>query len=75
MLTSVLYEHANFMLVILILLQSVVQELLSAGPSKRFGTESDSAMRKSAIERQRVSNFLNLFNFIIFYVPSLTLYY
>ncbi|XP_057770288.1 myosin-7-like [Salvia miltiorrhiza] len=29
------------------------QELLSAAPSKRFGTESDSALRKSTIERQR----------------------
>ncbi|KAL1545296.1 myosin-6-like [Salvia divinorum] len=30
-------------------------ELLSAAPSKRFGTESDSALRKSTIERQRES--------------------
>ncbi|XP_041995210.1 myosin-11-like isoform X1 [Salvia splendens] len=30
-------------------------ELLSAAPSKRFGTEADSALRKSIIERQRES--------------------
>ncbi|KAH6770255.1 myosin XI B, partial [Perilla frutescens var. hirtella] len=30
-------------------------ELLSSGASKRYGTESDSAMRKSTIERQRES--------------------
>ncbi|KAG6436833.1 hypothetical protein SASPL_101735 [Salvia splendens] len=29
-------------------------ELLSAAPSKRFGTEADSALRKSIIERQRM---------------------
>lgn len=55
MLISVLYQHAKFMVAILNVLQSVMQELLSAGPSKRFGTESDGALRKSAIERQRVS--------------------
>ncbi|KAL1548316.1 myosin-8-like [Salvia divinorum] len=33
--------------------QNGQKELLSAGSSKRFGTESDSALRKSTIERQR----------------------